>query len=721
VKRRIGSWSIFLCVFGGAILITTVSLAQFATPTGKYAGTAGSSCAGLGQQYAWPDANGQVLQCVSNVWTLVNLSGTGATSIFLGSSASSTNPARSGETTTGLYTSASGKVDVSSLGAQVGEFSAAGLNLGTSAATAGALKIGGVNGISYPAVDTNAPFASIAIGSQALASVPVMLGTAGIYGDVAIGYQSMSGASMTTAAVGNTAVGYQALTKVNTGFSNTGTGFQALKALTGGIANTALGNTALASNVTGSNNAAVGAQALLDNINGGNNVGIGNQALLFNNSGNFNAAFGVTALERTTASDNTAIGYQAGDQISTGANNLILGYNVASTTLNTGSNDILIGTGSTVDTPLQGTNNFLNIGNLIYGTNIGTAASPGNVGIGTASPNASAMLDLSANTNAMLLPVGTTGQEPTCNTAMSGGTRYNSSTSTPEFCNGLAWIPFKATGAPPGSGFFVPSLGQFNGCLGPVPFTITNAGTTATATTTGFGVSEHDLVTGQSVTITGATPAAYNGTFTITVTSANTFTYTMLSNPGGNNTTISATFICPDSGGLALANKLCLKDLTTNTGWFGYAQANAAGLLTSAHITAFLCDGTTCQNPDASKTYYFGDSFDSSEGGGSFTTDGSGLGPNDSINWWRADHIGFMEYLFSGSQFYWTGRGTGTATKWASTSAASNTCSGWTSTSGNGEVGSMLVGGTSRWAEGTEACNSNTGPFVYPLLCLVNP
>jgi hypothetical protein len=59
---------------------------------------------------------------------------------------------------------------------------------------------------------------------------------------------------------------------------------------------------------------------------------------------------------------------------------------------------------------------------------------------------------------------------------------------------------------------------------------ITNAGTTATLTT----ATAHGLVTGNRVVISGTTPAAYSGTFVVTVTGANTFTYTMLSNPGGS-------------------------------------------------------------------------------------------------------------------------------------------------------------------------------------------
>jgi len=63
---------------------------------------------------------------------------------------------------------------------------------------------------------------------------------------------------------------------------------------------------------------------------------------------------------------------------------------------------------------------------------------------------------------------------------------------------------------------------------------ITYVTTTATLTT----AIAHGLLTGNKVTIAGASPAAYNGTYTITVTGANTFTYTMASNPGANATTV---------------------------------------------------------------------------------------------------------------------------------------------------------------------------------------
>lgn len=60
--------------------------------------------------------------------------------------------------------------------------------------------------------------------------------------------------------------------------------------------------------------------------------------------------------------------------------------------------------------------------------------------------------------------------------------------------------------------------------------TLAWSGGTVTATTT----SPHGITTGQSLkaTIAGCTPSGYNGTYTVTATGANTFTYPLVSNPG---------------------------------------------------------------------------------------------------------------------------------------------------------------------------------------------
>ena len=59
---------------------------------------------------------------------------------------------------------------------------------------------------------------------------------------------------------------------------------------------------------------------------------------------------------------------------------------------------------------------------------------------------------------------------------------------------------------------------------------LTSSGTTCTLVTS----VAHGLVTGNQVTIAGASPAAYNGTFKITVVNGTTFTYTALSAPASS-------------------------------------------------------------------------------------------------------------------------------------------------------------------------------------------
>lgn len=88
-------------------------------------------------------------------------------------------------------------------------------------------------------------------------------------------------------------------------------------------------------------------------------------------------------------------------------------------------------------------------------------------------------------------------------------------------------------------------FGYFNGCdLTGAPLSQfsepaaiasgTAVGTTATITTS----TNHNLVNGQTVTLFNAIPTAYNGTYTVTVTGATTFTYVAGGAPGGVMTTI---------------------------------------------------------------------------------------------------------------------------------------------------------------------------------------
>ncbi|HEX5863664.1 MAG TPA: immunoglobulin-like domain-containing protein [Casimicrobiaceae bacterium] len=91
-----------------------------------------------------------------------------------------------------------------------------------------------------------------------------------------------------------------------------------------------------------------------------------------------------------TGSDyNTLIGYQSGYNVTSGANNILIGASPTSgnTNLSTGSGNIIIGYNISATSSTAW--NSLNIGNLVFGTGLdgsGTSLSSGSIGIGTTSP-----------------------------------------------------------------------------------------------------------------------------------------------------------------------------------------------------------------------------------------------------------------------------------------------------------------------------------------------
>ncbi len=262
-----------------------------------------------------------------------------------------------GNTNTGMFDAATNTLGLSTNGVEAMRILPSGkVGIGTTNPSAtldvnGAINIAGLNGISFPSSDSNGAGASIAIGAGALGNQP----SSAAYGNTAVGYFTLASGSMTTAAVSNTAIG-----------------FEAIQQDTGGSNNTALGYQALQLNQAGNYNTATGAQALIQNAGGSSNTAFGWQAQYGTTSGN----------------NNTSLGYFALSKNSTGSSNVAVGNSVGSQTLQTGSNNILIGTSNSVDTPAAATNNFLNIGNAIFATGMnGTLASPaGNVGIGTTAP-----------------------------------------------------------------------------------------------------------------------------------------------------------------------------------------------------------------------------------------------------------------------------------------------------------------------------------------------
>jgi hypothetical protein len=110
--------------------------------------------------------------------------------------------------------------------------------------------------------------------------------------------------------------------------------------------NTAEGTQALFSNTTGNANTAIGVGALYKNITGTGNTATGMAALGSNTTGFANTAIGAKALLNATGNYNVALGDSAGEFLSTGDNNIDIGYNVfgvkgESNTIRIGNTDII--------------------------------------------------------------------------------------------------------------------------------------------------------------------------------------------------------------------------------------------------------------------------------------------------------------------------------------------------------------------------------------------
>jgi hypothetical protein len=122
----------------------------------------------------------------------------------------------------------------------------------------------------------------------------------------------------------NTATGFAALRTNGSGSGNTATGADSLKG-NNGYDNTATGVGSLQSNTTGSYNTGDGSTALFENTTGILNTATGINALFYNQTGSYNTAAGGGALLNNTGSNNIALGYKAGNNLTAGGNNIDIG------------------------------------------------------------------------------------------------------------------------------------------------------------------------------------------------------------------------------------------------------------------------------------------------------------------------------------------------------------------------------------------------------------
>lgn len=287
-----------------------------------------------------------------------------------------------------------------------------------------------------------------------------------------------------------------------------------------------------------------------------------------------------------------------------------------------------------------------------------------------------------------------TAKAATCTAGEAGKQRYNSSVM--EFCDGSNWKSMKGTTGSActagQAGKVTYSSSQYQFCDGTNWYSMKQSSvTTCTAGEAGkqrYSSGAMQFCDGTNWYSMAAASGSTNGYFVLDSTTHR-----------GN------------LGGLTGADSTCLSDLTTNT-WLGKSSAT----VDAAHVHAFLCDESTCNNLKPSTTYAFAVSGSATAGGATFTTDSSGAGPNDSGDWNGATY-----FNAPASNAFATGRSVGTATKWGLTPSVGGTCTNWSisTASGTPVYGGTSAGtGSGRWY--------NTMAFIkcdtyFHLICVVDP
>lgn len=142
----------------------------------------------------------------------------------------------------------------------------------------------------------------------------------------------------------NLGVGMRCLAAITTGSYNVAGGLESMSFLTTGSWNTAWGEATLCYNVAGNRNSAFSWKALL-NCQGDDNVALGYSALIGLTDGTQNTAYGNFALgggQAMICNYNTAFGYAAGADVTTGSGNLFVGLG-SGRGITTGNDNTIVG------------------------------------------------------------------------------------------------------------------------------------------------------------------------------------------------------------------------------------------------------------------------------------------------------------------------------------------------------------------------------------------
>ncbi|MDB5266126.1 MAG: hypothetical protein JWM39_839 [Parcubacteria group bacterium] len=404
-------------------------------------------------------------------------------------------------------------------------------------------------------------------------------------------------ATTSASAISLTAIGFKALSANTTGFANTGVGFSSLISNTTGFDNTAFGISALGGTTIGSNNVAVGASALFGNVSGTNNVAVGINALgadisatttvavgsgagwgsgNYSNQGGTYLGYQAGTFLANGSDYNTLLGYQSGSQVTSGYGNILVGPSVSSNNLTTGSGNI--GIGYNLSFPAASTNNYLNIGSLIFGTLPATTTSltapvSGLLGIGTTSPYAKLSVQSNnGDTATTLFAIGssTASLNSTLFSVSNTGVITSNAAATSTFTNGIA-----LTGG----------CVSVNGtCLGTGSGGVTSVN--AVGGTTGLTFSGGPITSSGTLTLAGTLGVANGGTGSTTLTGLlkGNGTGSLLTAVAGTDYlapgSLSATYPI-----LYSANNFSLAFGTTTANTWSSLQTFTSGLISQASST----------------------------------------------------------------------------------------------------------------------------------------
>ena len=231
--------------------------------------------------------------------------------------------------------------------------------------------------------------------------------------NTAVGRLSMGLGTMSTALY-NSAFGFASLAYITTGDHNTAVGLQSNTSIDTGSWNTSIGKTSMFGATYHSYNTAVGSNTLYFTTSGGlgktvitdtHNTAIGYSSQYYSLNGAYNTSVGSNSIGNSTiayaGTGNTAMGYKAMFESTTGNYNTAIGYQ-AGDNITSGDNNICIG--NDADIPSATADYQMNIGGIIHGQDAYSDSAISQVGIGTTSPLTK--LDVHHNPNELATDTG---------------------------------------------------------------------------------------------------------------------------------------------------------------------------------------------------------------------------------------------------------------------------------------------------------------------------